>query len=58
VPGKAVLDMLVEGIHGRRTLIVLDNCEHLVEACAWRAEKLLAASAELHILATMCMRRI
>jgi predicted ATPase/DNA-binding CsgD family transcriptional regulator len=33
-------------------LLVLDNCEHLTDACAILASKLLAASPELHILAT------
>src|SRR3954463_11236696 len=33
-------------------LLVLDNCEHLTDACAILASKLLAAAPELHILAT------
>ncbi|WP_181019740.1 BTAD domain-containing putative transcriptional regulator [Nonomuraea typhae] len=33
-------------------LIVLDNCEHLVEAAAWLAERLLAACPGLRVLAT------
>lgn len=36
----------------RPSLLVLDNCEHLVEACAELAGRLLATCAGLHILAT------
>jgi predicted ATPase/DNA-binding winged helix-turn-helix (wHTH) protein len=40
--------------HGRqgRRLLVLDNCEHLVEALAPMVETLLAGDPDLHILAT------
>jgi predicted ATPase/DNA-binding CsgD family transcriptional regulator len=36
----------------KHLLLVLDNCEHLTEACAILASKLLAAAPGLHILAT------
>ena len=36
----------------RQMLLVLDNCEHLVEACAELAEALLRSCPELRILAT------
>jgi predicted ATPase len=36
----------------RRLLLVLDNCEHLVDACAALADALLRACPELRILAT------
>jgi predicted ATPase/DNA-binding CsgD family transcriptional regulator len=36
----------------KRLLVVLDNCEHLTDACAVLAGKLLAAAPGLHILAT------
>ena len=36
----------------RRLLVVLDNCEHLTDACAMLASKLLAAAPGLRILAT------
>ena len=36
----------------RQTLIVLDNCEHLIEAAARLAEGLLQGAAGIHILAT------
>jgi predicted ATPase/DNA-binding CsgD family transcriptional regulator len=47
-PAEAVADALRSG----RGLLVLDNCEHLVEACASLATELLAACPELTILAT------
>jgi predicted ATPase/transcriptional regulator with XRE-family HTH domain/Tfp pilus assembly protein PilF len=43
---------LSEALRARRALVVLDNCEHLVQACAELAEALLSACPELRILAT------
>ncbi|WP_192809721.1 ATP-binding protein [Actinomadura rudentiformis] len=43
---------LESALRGRRLLLVLDNCEHVVEAVAALAESLLRAAPELHILAT------
>jgi predicted ATPase/DNA-binding CsgD family transcriptional regulator len=36
----------------RRCLLVMDNCEHLLNVCAWLAEDLLRASPGLRVLAT------
>ncbi|WP_037885638.1 winged helix-turn-helix domain-containing protein [Streptomyces sp. NRRL S-646] len=47
-----VMDQLTGYLAGRRALLVLDNCEHLVEACAELAGTLLSAAPELRILAT------
>ncbi len=55
VPERADLTPLraiVESIGETRTLLVLDNCEHLVEACAVLADALLRACPALTILAT------
>ncbi|MFD8219970.1 ATP-binding protein, partial [Streptomyces sp. NPDC059697] len=49
---RPVLDQLAEYLVGRRALVVPDNCEHLIDACAALAEKLLSVAAELRILAT------
>nr|WP_062340732.1 BTAD domain-containing putative transcriptional regulator [Herbidospora sakaeratensis] len=46
------VDRIVAGIGDRPMLIVLDNCEHLVEAVAAFAGRLLAACPGLRILAT------
>ncbi|MCG7207458.1 ATP-binding protein [Streptomyces arenae] len=47
-----VLEQLEKYLAQRRALIVLDNCEHLADACAVLAKTLLCAAPELHILAT------
>ncbi len=51
-PGKESLDVVREHLAGRKTLLVLDNCEHLIDACADVADMLLASSASVAILAT------
>jgi non-specific serine/threonine protein kinase len=43
---------LLDFMRARRMLLVLDNCEHLVDACASLADHLLRACVDLHILAT------
>ena len=43
---------LLEGLADARALLVLDNCEHLIEACAHLADALLARSPRLRIVAT------
>jgi len=51
-PRKPALQCIVEGLKGRRTLLVLDNCEHLVDDCAELAVQLLRALPSLRLLAT------
>jgi len=51
-PGRPVLEALERHVRGRRMLLVLDNCEHLLETSAELAHKLLSAGAGLRILAT------
>jgi predicted ATPase/class 3 adenylate cyclase len=43
---------LAEYLTGRRVLVVLDNCEHLLDACAELVDGLLSRCPELHVLAT------
>jgi len=43
---------LAEWLESRQLLLVLDNCEHLVEACGVLLGKLLAACPQLRVLAT------
>jgi predicted ATPase/DNA-binding CsgD family transcriptional regulator/class 3 adenylate cyclase len=52
VPTRPLLDTLVEHLRARRTLIVLDNCEHLLAACAQLVDALLRGCPSLTILAT------
>lgn len=50
--GRPVLQTLADEIVDRRLLLVLDNCEHLIEACASLADRLLRSCPNLKILAT------
>jgi predicted ATPase/DNA-binding SARP family transcriptional activator len=43
---------LLDGLADARALLVLDNCEHLIDACAHLADTLLAHSPGLRIVAT------
>ena len=50
--GRAALETLVHALRTRRLLLVMDNCEHLLDACARIASTLLRSCPELRILAT------
>lgn len=50
--GRPVRDALLAYVRGRSLLIVLDNCEHLLGACAELARALLGAGPGMRILAT------
>jgi len=52
VPGRSFTDALVAHLRRRDLLLVLDNCEHLVGACAELVEALLHGCPELRILIT------
>ncbi|GAA0325166.1 LuxR family transcriptional regulator [Actinoallomurus spadix] len=45
-------EVLIEHLAGKRTLVILDNCEHLLQACGMLVRTLLRSVPELHILAT------
>ncbi|HZI37086.1 MAG TPA: adenylate/guanylate cyclase domain-containing protein, partial [Acidimicrobiia bacterium] len=49
---RSTIDSLTRFIEDRQALIVLDNCEHLLDACAVLVEALLRACPVLTILAT------
>jgi predicted ATPase len=51
-PGRPLLETLIGALRSRSALLVLDNCEHLVEACARLCETLLGTCPELRVLAT------
>ncbi|MEU0626397.1 LuxR C-terminal-related transcriptional regulator [Streptomyces sp. NPDC005989] len=51
-PGADATAALVARLGERRVLLVLDNCEHLVDACARLADMLLRSAPGLHVLAT------
>ncbi|HEX6403315.1 MAG TPA: adenylate/guanylate cyclase domain-containing protein [Pseudonocardiaceae bacterium] len=52
LPGHGPLGTLVAYLHARRALLVLDNCEHLLLACAQLADVLLRKCPSLTVLAT------
>jgi predicted ATPase len=51
-PGRPVPATLVEAMSRRRLLVMLDNCEHVIGACAKLADVLLRGCPELAVLAT------
>ena len=51
-PGHLLTETLSDYLRTRKVLLVLNNCEHLVEACAELAEALLHSCPELRVLAT------
>ena len=52
MPDRSLTDLLVEHLKPKKTLLVLDNCEHLVKACADLADALLRACPNLKVFAT------
>jgi predicted ATPase/DNA-binding CsgD family transcriptional regulator len=50
-PGLS-LSSLTEYLSGKRLLLVLDNCEHLLDGCAVLASTLISACPDVHVLAT------
>ena len=51
-PGRPLVETLSSHLQQRRLLLLLDNCEHVVECCAAVADGLLRACPELRIMAT------
>ena len=51
-PGRGLTDALADHFLHLHALVVLDNCEHLIGACAQLADSLLQACPDLSILAT------
>jgi predicted ATPase len=50
--GQTAVGALTSRLRGRQLLLVLDNCEHLLEACAALIDALLRACPDLRVLAT------
>ena len=50
--GQDLVETLTAFLQSRQTLLILDNCEHLLSACAELAQALLEACPHVHILAT------
>jgi hypothetical protein len=51
-PGKSVSESVAAALEGRVRLLVLDNCEHVLDAAADLIEAILAASTTVRIVAT------
>jgi predicted ATPase len=51
-PGRSLTDSLVDGLREEKVLLMLDNCEHLIEAAAQLADALLSSCPHLRVLAT------
>jgi len=51
-PGRPLAATLADALRPRELLLILDNCEHLVDACAQLAQALLEACPRLRVLAT------
>ena len=46
-PGRALTETLIDYLQARHVLLVLDNCEHLIDAAAALAEALLAQQPQV-----------
>lgn len=52
VQGAALINIITDYLRNKQLLIVLDNCEHLVEACAQLADQLLHECPKLKMIAS------
>ncbi|HST43401.1 MAG TPA: hypothetical protein VLK58_28000, partial [Conexibacter sp.] len=52
LPGQSSLEASVAHLAGAQALVVLDNCEHLLDACAASADALLRGCPGVSVLAT------
>jgi predicted ATPase/DNA-binding SARP family transcriptional activator len=50
--GRGDVDVLTERLYGRQILLVVDNCEHLIDAVAHLVSALLVRCPQLRVLAT------
>jgi predicted ATPase/class 3 adenylate cyclase len=51
-PGRNLTQTLIDHLQSRRLLLLLDNCEHLLPACAGLIEAILRGCADVQILAS------
>ena len=49
---QPLMETLLNFIRSKKMLLILDNCEHLIEDCAQLAQELLSQAPSLRILAT------
>ena len=51
-PQRPAIDKLCDYLSDRKLLIILDNCEHLVDACARMANRILHTTPNVRVLAS------
>jgi predicted ATPase/class 3 adenylate cyclase len=51
-PGRSLAESVCDYLSGKHALLILDNCEHLLDAAAQTAEAILLAATEVRVLAT------
>jgi predicted ATPase/class 3 adenylate cyclase len=51
-PGRPALETLLDALSPQQVLIVLDNCEHLIDDCAKVADAILRRCPRVHLLTT------
>jgi predicted ATPase/class 3 adenylate cyclase len=51
-PGRTIVETLVDQLGDGVSMVILDNCEHLIDACAELAATLVAACPQLTLFAT------
>jgi len=50
--GRSIEEALVEDLSSKRVLLLLDNCEHLLDACARLVDLLLGSCPRIRVIAT------
>ncbi len=51
-PNRTVTETLIDHLNGKELLLILDNCEHLVAACADLVDLFLRTHPQIRVLAT------
>ena len=51
-PGRPLMSTLTDWLRDKESLLILDNCEHLIDACAKFADQILHSSLTTRIFAT------
>jgi predicted ATPase/class 3 adenylate cyclase len=51
-PGQPILKTVMDALAEKKTLVVLDNCEHIISSCARLAESLVRACRAVSVVAT------
>jgi predicted ATPase/class 3 adenylate cyclase len=54
--GRTYVELIAYHLQGKRTMVIVDNCEHLIDACAHVVSTLLLDVPALHVLATSRQR--